>query len=536
MTNKDLLKDDDKIDFRAIISTWVRYWWVFLICLAGCLGLAALYLSIKSPTWAVQGSVILNQDEEQKGSLGGSLGSLMQTFSLGGGGSKNVEDELYRMQSHSNLSEVVRRTGINFGYYSKDNFFARKKWYYNDSPIVVSLPEAVVDTVGTTVIKMNVPADGKNIKVNVKQRGEKVLSKTYPSFPFMVKTPSGSFYVTTTDKYIKGEAINFVATISAPGVKAEDLNDKILTKMRNKKSNIIQLSIEEVRPDRGSDILQTIIDVYNDRTLSETQEKAQSSVSFIEERLLTLYNDLQDNENKIEDYKRRNQIVDAQAEAEYIFKKKETVEGKIVEVETKISVLKMIIDFLHSDANRYSLIPFTQDIPEDPISAYNEVVLERLKLEANPKGNAAAIKSLSTQLDAMRANLLTTLDRELAAAKIAERDLNRVAGTSKDRMEGIPTMERELLGLYRDQKIQNTIYAFLLQKREEAQMQAMRNVKPGKIVDEAYVGTEPAAPNKPVILIGAFLIGIIVPAFGLYCFMLWKRHELRQREEEEEMK
>lgn len=525
MTNKDLLKDDDKIDFGAIVKNWLHYWWVFAVCVAGCLGLAFLYLHIKSTTYDVKGSVILNQNlEKSSGSLGGSLGALLPSFSLGGNGSKLVEDEMYRMQSHTNLAEAVRRTGINYGYWSKGGLFEKKKWYYNDSPIVISVPEAVADSMPTTQFKINVPADGKNIKVTVWQRGDKILSQTYPSFPFMVRTPGGIFHVATTDRYVRGEKLGFNAVLQSPDVRAEGLYEKIYVKPNSKKSNILVMKTEEVRTDRGKDVLQAIVDVYNDRSLSETRSDAEASIAFIEERMLDLYNQLESSDSRIEEYKREHEIVDAEAEAEYIFKKKESVEGKMVEVQTRIGVLEMIIDFLNSDAHKYSLIPFTEDIPESPISTYNGLVLELMKLETNPKGNAAAIKTLTAQIDAMRSNLLTTLDRELAARRIAAADLGRVAGSSKNRMSGVPTMEKELLGLYRSQKIQSTIYSYLLQKREEAQMQATRQVPPGRMVEEFYVSSKPASPNKLGILAAALLLGLLLPGIGLYAIMIWQRH------------
>lgn len=525
MKNKDLLKDDDKIDFSGLLAYWLHYWWVFVVCVGCFLGLAFLYLSIKSPTFGVVSSIILSDGEEESGNLGGGLSALMTSFSLGGGtGLMSVEDEVYRMGSHSGYETVVKELGLANAYWAKDGFFQKKRWFYNDSPIVVEIPGAVQDTVRTTKFKMDVPAGGKNIEVTVHQAGKKILTQTYPSFPFMVKTPGGTFRVSTTPRYNPAEPIGFNAVVYNPSAKAEAMQDEIHIHPLSKKSSIVELAIEEVRPDRGVDILNAIVDTYNTRTLESNRERAKASVDFIEERLLNLYNELQDNERKIETYKRDHQIVDAEAEAEYIFKKKETVEGKIVEMETRIGVLDMIIDFLHSEANRYSLIPFTEDIPETPISAYNELVLERMKLEGNPKGNAAALKSLSAQIDAMRANLLTTLDREKAASKIALADFTRVSGTSKNRMEGIPTMERELLALYRDQKIQNTIYAFLLQKREEGQMKYARQISAGKPIDTAFTKADPLSPNKPVILIAAFLLGIVFPAVGLYVVLVWQRH------------
>ena len=59
--------------------------------------------------------------------------------------------------------------------------------------------------------------------------------------------------------------------------------------------------------------------------------------------------------------------------------------------------------------------------------------------------------------------------------------------------------------LYREQGIQNTLYTFLLQKREENALVLAATTPKGKVVDNAYAQSKPVSPNIPVVL----LIGLI---------------------------
>ena len=173
------------------------------------------------------------------------------------------------------------------------------------------------------------------------------------------------------------------------------------------------------------------MDIYNNKLLKDYRNQAQASVDFVKDRLEKLYNELEKSETSIESYKRANKIVDASAEAEYIFLKKQTAERSMIEYETRASVLKMIIEFLQSDKNKYSLIPFADDMPKEPVEEYNKLVMERLRLQENAKGNNAALKSISAQVDAMRANLIGSLESQLSATRIAISDMNRAeAGTA----------------------------------------------------------------------------------------------------------
>lgn len=513
-TNQRLDSNDTKLNITSTVDTFKRYWWIYVASIVLFLGLAAFYLKVKAPVYDMHATIILNEDDDLgKSNLGG-LGSLMASFSLGGGGYKYVEDEILRITSHSNYMDLVKKLNLNYTYASKKGFFSKKKFYYRDSPLEVFIPASVLDTITTsTNFKIRVAPDGRTADIKVKQaKGKVVYDRAGVSFPAMVKTPYGTFRVALTKEFRPGQPLNMTVGVSNPAVTADDLARNLSANTPSKKSSIVFFSYEDANIERGIDVVDNLIEIYNTRGADDMRRQAGASVEFIKSRLEKLYTELESSEKSIESYKRDNKIVDAAAEAEYIFKKKQVMETGMIEYETRASVLRMIIDFLRSDNNRYSLIPFAGDMPKEPLEEYNKLVVERMRLQEQAKGNNSSLRTISAQIDAMRENLLTSLERELAATAIAVRDMKRNNAGTSSRISDYPTMEKDLLALYRDQKIKNQIYAYLLQKLEESELKLSRDIRAGKTVDVAYSDIKPSKPNKILVVVLAF-IGAIAFAY-----------------------
>lgn len=501
------------VNIGFYLDTCRKYWWMILISLVLCIGLATLYLIVKSPVYLLKSMVMVNQnDDDEGGSIGGgALGALMTSFSMGNS-SVNIEDEILRLNSQSGLKQVVKDLDLNALYWSRDSYLRPKTSYFRNSPINISMPESVLDTLSEiTEFKICIPEAGKPVSISAKQDGKQVCDTEISTFPCKIKTPYGTFTISLTEYFKPGKKLNLKATIDGYDNTIDDLREAMAINQISKKGNAIILDIEDSDKLRGKAILNKLIENYNQDGIDFKNKQALASAKFIEDRLLSLYHDLTSSEADIEKYKRNNNLVDPEIEADYTFKLKGTVEEKALEIQIKASVLKMLRDYLSSPSNKYNLVPFAEDIPELPIESYNTLVLERMRLETNIKGNDnVALRTLTAQVDAMRSNIMVTLDKQIQSTNIALSDINRQIGTSSSRINQAPTFERELRSLYRDQEIKNRIYGFLLQKREENQMKISKNVAKAVVIDEAYSLIEPVKPNKVLLIIGGIILGLLL--------------------------
>lgn len=531
-------KADISFNTGALYKYWLKNWYWFLISLVFFIGMGLLYLKIKSPLYVVHSSIMFNQDEDNDGGNGGLLGSLMSSFSIGNSLGVNLDDEMYKLKSHTALCDLARTLDLNRNYYSKPGLFKRKIWYYGNSPVVVDVPADVLDTLGqATSFKITIPEGGKNVHIKVKQGIYKtVYDATVPTLPVNIKTPLATFTVRTTEYYNHTRDLNFVANVCSPEVYASDFVEHLGVSMPSKKANAVEVQVEDVNTTRGKDIVNTLIDLYNNKSINDRKVKNQATLDFLNQRLLKLYEDIDVSETGIADYKQRNNLVTPEYEAQYMLRMKQVADGQMVELETQQGILKMLRDFLSSPDNKFSLVPLsglsTQNSEglNSAINTYNNDVLELLKLKSSAKGNNANVRQLESQIEAMHRNLITTLDRSISANAISLKRMSSENGGLDSRISTLPKLEQQLTNLYRDQEIKNRIYGYLLQKKEETEMQLVRVLPPGLIIDKAYVDLEPESPKKTVVIALCFFMGIMLPLIVLYFVC---RHKIVNVDKEE---
>lgn len=505
------------IDVSQIVAIIRRNWWMFALSLFACLFLAGVYLYVKHDVYSIHAKVLVAEDE---GGSGGISSELMSSLSLGGLGGGNVEDEVIVLGSHSIKAGMIKELKLNRTYSSPDGLL-KKKYYYNNSPIEIDAPEELFDTLSAG-LKFNIEVndDLSHVEVTVKKgRFKTVAEAEATSLPMVINTPYGIFSIDTTHFYVPGKDLEVNANVAGNMALAEAYAQDITVEKTEKKANGISLFGEDINIKRGKDILNKMIELYNRRGQAEKNEVAINTANFIEDRLDTLYNALSVSENKIQDYKQSNDIVDVGSEAQYLMSRKGSVESALLEAQTSYEVLKMTNDFFNDPVNNYSLMPFSSDLKGASVSmigAYNDLIMRRTELEQNAQGDNASLQMLNDRIDALRENIKKSLSREIATADVRIAELKKQDKESKGRLNAIPAQERAYLELLRDQKIKSGLYTFLLQKREENQLVLAATTPKGKIVDAAFAFTEPIAPKKKVVLLVAFFFGLVIPAIWLY--------------------
>jgi capsular exopolysaccharide synthesis family protein len=141
-----------------------------------------------------------------------------------------------------------------------------------------------------------------------------------------------------------------------------------------------------------------------------------------------------------------------------------------------------------------------------------------MKLESTTSENNAAFKMLTAQVDAMRSNVISTIDKSLQSTRIALADMRREASSAEKRMTGIPRMERELTALYRDQVIKNEIYGYLLQKREENELSRAFTAYNTRVITSASGSNIPTFPVPKTVWLIGIIFGLAIP--GVIIFLL----------------
>jgi len=144
-----------------------------------------------------------------------------------------------------------------------------------------------------------------------------------------------------------------------------------------------------------------------------------------------------------------------------------------------------------------------------------------------------ALKQLDEEIATMHAHVIQGIDTSLKGINMRLGQMQSQANETAGEFSKVPTEEREARELYRQQGIQNTLYTFLLQKREENALVLAATTPKGKIVDHAYAHSTPVKPVPFKIYFLALVAGLLIPVVLLFLKRLLTTKFTSQEELEE---
>lgn len=508
------------IDIRTIFRNYLHYWWWFVVSVAVCVGLVFAYTKIRKPVYQVTSNILISSESGELSiarQMGGAVSSLL-------GAKSSVDDELMIMRSHSLLCEVADELGLTRVHvlrYGPLNL--QRRFCYLDFPIEVEpMTAGMIDTLRTEIFfRIYVDKNGK-IDYTVKAKGDVVAKENGVSLPAQINTPYGGFKVVTTKDFLPGEAFRTDVTVSGTHPRAESLAEDLKIESASKKTNMVTISFKHPDIEYASDLLNTLMSAYNRKGLEIKHAKARKSLGFIDNRIAAVAADINDNADSLQDYLVANGLTNIEADVKFQMEMKGVLEEGLIKAETEAAVTKMLRDFLRDPSNEFALMPATTTDLASATEAYNELILKRMGMEQNAKGDNVALRSLNEQITAMRQSILESLDKVHESARITLNEVKSRHATTSASLNRLPEQQREVLTMMRDQLVKEKILAFLVSQREETAMQIENAIPKGTIIDEAYAGTEPVGPTRLILLFIAFIIGLAIPPTILYLRKLSK--------------
>lgn len=244
-----------------------------------------------------------------------------------------------------------------------------------------------------------------------------------------------------------------------------------------------------------------------------------STALFIDERLQLINEELGDVENNIENYRKQNQSADLAEEAKIYLGNRNRHDMEITELTNQRELVELVQMYLHDPLKNEHLLPANTGITsvgvEGMIDKYNTTLLERNKLMVNAGDNSPAVKERSSQLASLRNAIAQSLRNTKEAIDMKLDYTRRMQMLEIGKISSIPTQQKYVLSVERQQKIKEELFLYLLNKREENALSLATADSNLRIVDSAYAA-EMAGANALIVLLVAFLVGLLVPGLCFY--------------------
>lgn len=510
---------DEISSFTSIFKKYLKHWYVFVISVAVCALLAFAYLKITNPIFHVEAKI---KGEEEKG-VSGIQAALLKNTSFGGligGSSGSIHDDMEALKSHTLLSNVAKALGLNTMYTIKK--FPKNIDCYNNSPLEIKPVLPIADTL-SVALKFKVKVNKEN-KISIKTYlgRKKIAEIKEAALPAKISTMYGDFNVNTTNFYKPNESVSMKIIFSSYGYIAEVLTERIIIDLITKKANIVSLSIDESCIKRGKDILNILIEKYNQRELSDKRAYAKEMEVFFNERVKLISDDLEKVEKDIEIYKTKNKLTDIASEAKIIIEKNSDFKEKLIEIETQYSVISTIYAFVKDPNNKYAMIPMTLGISDkngvEILQKYNGLLLERLKLLRSTHESNPTVNLLNEQIAATHESVLATIKSIKDGIEFTRNDLRQQENEFYSRINDMPAQEREFITMKRQQFLKQEMFVFMLQQKEENAIKSAITTPKMRIVDQAYNLVEPLSPKPLKIMFVAIVIGAILAMIFISVF------------------
>lgn len=499
-------------------------WYWFVLSLAVALTLAFVYIAKTTPTY--QRTVSLMLRDESKGNMQtnvdlSDMGIMQQ--------STNMDNEILSFRSLDLMTEVIESLGLNNSYTVSDGL--RRRELYRESPVLVNPADSTMPDVYGFDIEMHPDSTFTLSKFRI--GGEEADGAVDGRVGEMLETPVGRLALEPSPwKSAFDDAeiryAHYPAEALAPG-----LVGQLSVVEATGKGSVLDISAVATSVRKADDILLTLIRIYNDRWLKDRNQIAVATSQFINERLAVIESELGNVDSDISSYKATHLIPDVSAASSMYFSQSAENQQQISELMTQLSIAQMVKNELASSALDKTL-PSNLGLDNGSIASqigeYNQTVLNRNRILAGSSERNPVVQDLTQTLQQLKSNIFESVDNYVSSLNTRLSSIRRQEAQTTGKLAANPGQAKYLLSVERQQKVKESLYLFLLQKREENELSQAFTAYNSKIINKPNGSMSPIAPVRTQIVMIAFALGLLLPA-GILIMRMMLNNKLRGRKD-----
>ncbi|MDY5543397.1 MAG: polysaccharide biosynthesis tyrosine autokinase [Bacteroidaceae bacterium] len=523
-------------NLAALWKIVVLHWYWIVLSTIVALGAAFGYLKYTRPVYA-SNMKILVKDEDSRSRM--YRGGQLALESMGVISNSNGFDNELEILTSSNISQRVVKSLKLYVSYELDGRLRNHELYKNN-PYIVDMPEnQLVDLHSLIQLKIDRQGDGVHVagEIYVPRSKEPILfERSVKELPGSFNTPVGTITL-QRNPGVGAELPEkaMYATIMPLEYAAKAYGSRLSVSASSKTTTVAVLNYLDTQPERAIDYLNELFRSYNEDANEDKNEVALKTEEFLKNRISAIREELDATESNLESYKKKNELINLTNDASNALNKLTEYQKEQVELETQLNLVTALLDYVDDPRNAFNVVPSNLGLKDADMSnllnKYNENVLQRNRLLKSSSPENPYVKRLTAQLEEMwptiRLSLKSVRENILTQKRSAEDQYNLFSR----RVGEVPTQERSLNNIIRQQEIKVELYLMLLQKREENYISLNSTAAKARVIDDPR-STGKVSPKTKVILLGALVLGLCFPV-GLIYLLGLLRYRIEGREDVE---
>lgn len=505
---------EDRIDFIRIkdfISLCILNWKWFVVSILLITSMGVVYV-LRSPSVFSRTMTIQIQSDMQ----GKSLPSNFESFEDLGiiQPKSNVLDEIVALQSPSIMTEVVKRLNL-YIHYAIPGRFHGKELYGPFLPVLVSMP----DWQGNESGEFTMHLQGNKVKLSdFIWKGDAISlpSDISATLSDTIASPLGRLLIEPTPIYTADNEYVLHVTIDPLLSTIRNFNNKLTVTQYNEKSSIVELIFKDTSISRIEEILNMLVAVYNENWMKDKNQIMVATSMFINERINIIERELGSVDENISSYKSENLLPDVQAASDLYISQNSAADAQLLSLNNQLYMTRYVRNYLLDNANKEKLLPVNSGIEnmsiENQISEYNGKLLQRNGLMANSSTVNPLVMDMDEVLAELRKAIIASIDNQYHKLEMQIGSLQKDKSQVTAHLAANPSQAKFLLSIERQQKVKESLYLFLLQKREENELAQAFITNNTRVITPPYGNDIPVEPQKRKIVLFAFVLSLLIPA------------------------
>jgi capsular exopolysaccharide synthesis family protein len=500
---------------QQFLSKILFHWPLYIICLIIILGLGVFYLKYTAPVYDISATVLVKGPHLTQKSP---LDELELTKT-----ERDIEAEASLLNSLPNIEQIVTDLQLWVTYTQKTRYLNYKDIYVN-SPVQFKL---IKSGRNFSDDYLDIVIENENYFL-LKQSNNKTKRLMFKN---NLVNSFGTWKLDTT-KHLrnfigKTIRINLVSPREAVNYYAGNIGSTVVPK-----SNDISVTLQDEVPVRGTAIVNDLLRVYIDAEVAEKRQSSQKTLKFVQDRLYSLTQELNNVENKYQDYKSVRGITEISDISGKFVNNSLSTDAKVNEIDIQLKVLDGIERYVNSDQgadNPPATIGLEDQGLQSLIRSLTDLQLQRTKLLATLPENNPLFNPIDQQIKTTRNALIENLKGIRGSLMTTKSQLQSLGTNYQSSIRNIPYQEKDLADIKRMQGIKENLYTYLLQRKEEISMDYASTIPDGFIVDRAESSPKKWPKSGPVLAV-ALLFGLLIPTGILFGRDVLKTRVVRKSE------
>ncbi|WP_422104561.1 GumC family protein [Winogradskyella sp.] len=507
-------------DIKQKLELFLSYWRWILLCII--LAIALGFAHLRYATYQYKASATIQIQEEKQAAKLPSIEDI-GSDGLFSGGSDKIKDEIQIINSRTLLANIIKTLKLNVRVFEQGKI--KEKELYVNPPISISFFESdsVINNINANIfIKVKSDTefvlfqdDGKSI---IDDRDE--TEGTVYAFGDKIDSDYGGFVL------VPNVGIHAPKIGSNIKIKISRVSSLVsyyrasLQATTQKGSSVIGLTLNETVAQKAVDFLDQLILEYNNDVLRDKEDVVKVTSDFINKRLEQVQQELGEVESNVEQIQQQNSLADLGSQTNLNLKAKKQLEQDIASTATNIQMISYLQEELNDENKISDMLPANIGIGDGNtaliIQRHNDLVAKRDQLLKTSTEKNPVVVQLNNQINALKTNLESSLSSMKKTSELTLDNLN----SENDRISGqlyvAPTKARMFRGVRRQQDIKESLYLYLLEKREETAIRLGMYTANAKVIDHAYSSYKPVSPNRTITYLGSFILGLLIPIGIIY--------------------